>query len=133
MGQGNYDHPSYLTRQAFQMAVPAAGAAGTGAHVAFPSAMRLRSAIGTVRVAGTVGTNVSSIIFAGTLALGTITYGTGGVNIGAIGTVSPTDMNATVAAGTVLSVKNGADATATTAVVLEAYLDPAATWTGSNN
>jgi len=130
MAQGNYDHPTYLTRQILQFQGLAAGAAGTSGHQALPLNMRLRAAQVTIRTAGTVGTNVQAILFAGTLALGTGSFGTGGQTIGQ--QVAIADMNATVTSGTVLSVKNGADATAITAVAVEAYVDPAATWTGAN-
>lgn len=131
MGQGNYDHPSYLTRQQIVLGQTVAGANGTSLQTIFNSQMRIRNVSGCVTVAGTVGTNVRDIIFSGTTALGTITYGTNGVNIGATGTSG--DLNATIPVGTVLAVKNGADATGVTQVVLEAYLDESATWTGTTN
>lgn len=131
MGQGPYDHPSYLTRQQIVLGPVTAGAAGTSGHIAFNSAMRIRGVTATVAVAGTVGTNVQAILFGnGTNILsGTIAYGTAGNTIGAV--ASSGDLNYTLPAGQVLSIKNGADATATVRVVLEAYLDQAATWTGN--
>lgn len=148
MGQGNYDHPSYLTRQQIALSNVAATASGTSAQRAFLSGMRLRNAVGAVVTAGTIGTNVGSIIQAngtgilvygstavttstGVVALGTISYGTAGNTIGAI--ASSGDMNAFVPANSVVTIKNGLDATAVTAVTLEAYLDPSTTWTGVNN
>lgn len=131
MGQGNYDHPSYLTRQQIILGPTTAGAAGTSCHVGFNSQMRLRQAVACVAVAGTVGTNVAAILFGnGTnIISGTMAYGTAGNTIGALATSA--DMNYTLPAGQVLAVKNGADATATTRVTIEANLDPAATWTGN--
>ncbi len=146
MAQGNYDHPSYLTRQNLGLAPVTAGASGTSAQrVSGVSNMRIRNAVGAVVTAGTIGTNVLSIIQAngtgiqvitstavttstGVVALGTISYGTAGNTVSVTGTSG--DMNALVPAGSILTVKNGADATAVTQVTLETYLDPSATWTG---
>ncbi len=146
MGQDNYNHPSYLTRQQIPMTNVTAGASGTSAGRAFLSQMRLRNASVVVVTAGTIGTNVAAIIQAngtgilqitstavttstGVTALGTAGFGTAGntqyvqLNTG--------DMNAILPAGTIVTIKNGADATAVCAVTLEAYLDPSATWTGN--
>lgn len=146
--QGNYDHPSYLTRQAVDMDVTTAGNAGTSAAVSFVSDMRLRSARVTVRVAGTSAGagNSASLIYIGTSYQG---YGTlGGTNTLSTNTTTATlgtvalgsstantsvafaDMNARLVAGGVLAIKNGTDATGTVKTMLEMYLDPAATWTG---
>lgn len=146
--QGNYDHPSYLTRQAVDLDVVLAGASGTSAAVSFISDMRLRAASATVRVAGTSSGSgaQANLIYIGTSYQG---YGTlGGTNtlstntttatLGSIALGSSTantsiafaDMNARLVAGGVLAIKNGTDATATCKIMLEMYLDPAATWTG---
>lgn len=131
--QGQYDHPSYLARQQLCIPPTTAAASGTSAHRVFNSAMRLRQAVGAVAVAGTIGTNVAALIFGNGTVIpnGTIAYGTAGNTIGALSTSG--DMNYTLAAGNVLAIKNGADATASVNVTIEAYLDPAATWTGSGN
>lgn len=133
MAQGQYDHPSYITRQQLCLGATTATASGTSGHRIFNSAMRFRQAVGAVAVAGTIGTNVAALIFCnGTVVPnGTIAYGTGGNTIGALATSG--DMNVTLAAGNVLAIKNGADATATVNVTIEAYLDPAASWTGVQN
>lgn len=148
MAQGNYDHPSYLTRQVSEFGPTIAGASGTSGQIAFPNTFRFRNATGCVAVAGTIGTNVQSIIQAvgtgivqytttgvvtstGTIALGTISYGTAGNTLAAQG--SSGDMNVTVPAGSVVAIKNGLDATATTNIAIEYYLDPSATWTGVGN
>src|ERR1700761_1717552 len=142
--QGNYDHPSYLCRQACDMDVTLAGANGTSASVSFISDMRLRKAAATVRVAGTssgagnqllfiyIGTSVQG--FTGTAlttttttaTLGSIVFGSSTANT--VGT--STDMDARLVAGGVLAIKNGTDATGTAKVMLEINLDPGATWTG---
>ncbi len=131
MGQGPYDHPSYLTRQQIVLGPTTAGAAGTSGHIAFNSPMRIRQVTACVAVAGTIGTNVAALIMAnGTnIVSGTIAFGTAGNTIAALGTSA--DLNYTLPVGQVLSVKNGADATATTRVVVEAYLDQAGSWTGN--
>lgn len=147
MAQGNYDHPSYLTRQHAEFGPTTAAASGTSCHAAYPSAFRLRAAVGAVVTAGTIGTNVGAIIQAtgtgilvysstavttstGVTALGTMSFGTAGNTIGTIATIA--DMNATVPANSVISVKNGLDATAVTNIAIEYYIDPSATWTGAN-
>lgn len=142
--QGNYDHPSYLTRQAVDMDVTTAGNAGTSASISFISDMRLRKASVTVRVAGTssgagnavqfiyIGTSVQG--FTGTALTTTTTTATlGSVTLGSsaagvVGTSS--DMDALLKAGGVLAIKNGTDATGTAKCMMEMYLDPQATWTG---
>lgn len=133
MGQGNYDHPSYLTRQ--QVAIPPtlAAASGTSCHRVFNSNMRLRQAVCAVQVAGTIGTNVAAILYGNGTAIpgGTMSYGTAGNTIGALSTSG--DMNYTLTAGNVLAIKNGADATATCNVTIEMYVDPAGSWTGVGN
>lgn len=147
MGQGDYTHPSYLARQHAEFGPTIAGANGTSGHAAYPSNIRLRQIIAAISVAGTVGTNVAAILQAvgtgimqytstgvttstGTVALGTISYGTAGNTIGVIGTLA--DINTMIPAGSVISAKNGADATAVTNIVAEYYLDPGASWTGQN-
>lgn len=133
MGQGNYDHPSYLARQQLCLGATTATASGTSGHRVFNSAMRLRQAVGAVAVAGTIGTNVQALIFGNGTVIpnGTISFGTAGNTIGALGTSG--DMNYTLPVGQVLAIKNGADATATVNVTLEAYTDPAGSWTGVSN
>lgn len=133
MAQGNYDHPSYLTRQQLCIPPALAAASGTSCHRVFNSNMRLRQAVASVNVAGTIGTNVAAILFGNGTAIpnGTLSYGTAGNTVGALSTSG--DMNYTLTAGQVLAIKNGADATATVNVTIEAYIDPAATWTGAGN
>lgn len=129
MATGPYTDPSFLVRQQIVLGPTTAGAAGTSCHIAVPvSNLRIRNMAATVGVAGTIGTNVQAILFAGTSAIGTCAFGTAGNTIGA--TVNSGDMNATVSAGTVLALKNGADATAVTRVVIEAHIDPAGSFTG---
>lgn len=146
--QGNYDHPSYLTRQQIALGVTTAGASGTSGGKAFISDMRIRKAIACVRAAGTssgagnqvsilcIGTYVSGFstgligtgltTSSGTNTLATIVLGSSA----AYSTTTSTDINVRIQAGASLVYKNGTDATGTADVTLETYLDPEATWTG---
>jgi len=144
MAQGNYDHPSYITRVAFPMDVSTAGANGTSATVSFISDMRIRKMSAVVRVAGTSATtgNQAIAIYIGTAVTGfsgtalttsttTATLGTIALSSSVAGTVgTSTDMNARLVAGGVLAIKNGTDATGTFKVTMEMNLDPGAQWTG---
>ena len=149
MGQGSYDHPSYLTRQVISL-TNTAGASGTSGWKSFVSDMRFRKASVTVRTAGTssgagaaalllvIGTYVTGFSTGGigtalTTTTGTNTVGTLAVALGSsaagfVGTSS--DLNFRLMAGSALALKNGTDATSVYDVSLEAYLDPEATWTG---
>ena len=126
---GKYDHPSYLTRQQVGMK-NLAGASGTTGYKSFISAMRVRTVVATVQVAGTSATSGNTLaLYSGTTGLATFTIGT---NTKA-SVLTSADLNATIPAGTVLSLVTGTDATAVNELTLEMYLDPAATWTGTNN
>ena len=148
MGQGSYDHASYLTRQVISL-TSTAGASGTSGYKSFISDMRFRKGAWTVRTAGTsAGAGNEALLLAiGTYVTGFSTGGIGtalttttGTNtIGTIGTFgssaagiagTSSDFNFRLMAGGVLAVKNGTDATGVVDVSLEAYLDPEATWTG---
>src|SRR5271168_2480929 len=142
--QGNYDHPSYLTRQVNDLDVNTAGSAGVSAAASYVSNMRLRKAIDLVRVAGTSGTTGTArrLIYVGTSVQGftgtaltttTTTATLGSVSVGTSAALTLTtyaDMDALLYAGGYLAVQNGTDATGTGKTYLEMYLDPSATWTG---
>lgn len=147
MAQGNYDHPSYLTRQVIGMGVSTAGASGTSGGRSFISDMRVRKMSVCVRTAGTsagagnscnlmaVGTIVtgynstSLTTSTGTNTVGTVALG----STGAFTVTTSTDMNTLIKAGTVLFIKNGTDATGVCDSNVEGYIDPSGTWTGPNN
>ena len=147
MAQGNYDHPSYLTRQVIGMGVSTAGANGTSGGKAFISDMRVRKMSVVVRTAGTSAGagNSCNLLAIGTIVTGynstslTTSTGTNTVGTVALGSstalvvTTSTDMNTVIKAGAVLVLKNGTDATGVFDCNLEAYLDPSATWTGPNN
>ena len=144
--QGNYDHPSYITRQAIGLGVTTAGANGTSGGRAFISDMRYRKGAAVVKVAGTSTGNVVNVVVVGTMVTGYIngllgtalTTSTGTntmmtITLGsstAYSVTTSTDCDTKVTAGSVIFLKNGTDATGTADVTLEAYLDPGATWTG---
>lgn len=148
MAQGDYIHPSYLTRQQINLGLTTAGANGTSGGISFVSDMRLRRAALTVKTAGTSATTGNGVILlcVGTCVTGfgtgagfTLTTSTGTTTIAAITALSSStagstalvaDMNTKIVAGSVVYMKNGTDATGVASVVLEANLDPLATWTG---
>jgi len=147
MGQGNYDHPSYLTRQSIGLGINTAGANGTSGGRSFISDLRVRKASVTVRTAGTSATSGNSAILLciGTMVTGftsatgfTLTTSTGTNTVGTVALGSTTaltvttssDFNTRIVAGSILALKNGTDATGVYDYTLEAYLDPTASWTG---
>lgn len=134
MGQGPYDHPSYLARQQIFLGKTAAGAGGTSLLYTFPSAMRLRTVSCGVFTAGTVvGTGVGAGAAGITLVNGTtIVNGTLNLSTNAKGVFATTgDLNYTIPAGGTLAIVNGTDATFVGIVGLEAHIDPAGSWTGN--
>src|ERR1700744_2268763 len=68
--QGNYDYPSYLTRQCTDLDVSTAGSAGVSSAASFISNMRIRKATDVVRVAGTATGNLRRLIYVGTSITG---------------------------------------------------------------
>lgn len=127
MGQGSYDHPSYLARHWQHFGRTSAGAAGTSIRHTPPFAIRVRSVTAGVVTAGTVAGAAAGIVIQqdGT-AKGTITLST---NVaGVFGTVGSLDF--TVPKGGTLAFVNGTDATFVADVSAEYHLDPSTTWTG---
>jgi hypothetical protein len=133
MAQGNYDHPSYLTRQQIHLGATTAAATGTSCRMAPISNLRIRNVLATVQTAGTfTGGTAGFAVYVNTTSLGTITLST---NLAGY-TGSSGDLNTTLTAGTgnanqFYVICNG-DATLVARLTLEAYLDPSATWTGQN-
>ena len=92
MPQGNYDHPSYLTRQYDFIGKTTAGANSlqTALYAAYPNAIRLRNAAALVNVAGTSATtgNAVQVLCIGTCTqistAGVQTVGTGTTTLGSI-------------------------------------------------
>ena len=123
MAQGQYDHPSYITRQMDNLGVTTSGANGTSLRVAYAPTMRLRRVQCVVQVAGTATTNQVNIINLNgttTTTVGSVVLSTSAVNT----VVAGTDFNYTVPTGSLLYVTNGADATGVTGVTYEVHLDP---------
>lgn len=144
MGQGNYDHPSYITRQQVALGKSVAGNAGTSCIKGFPNALRLRNVAAAVVTAGTssgaghgatllcIGTCTQFATGTAVLGTGTTTLGSIALGTSAIGSVSTSgDLNVTLAPGSIICAKNGTDATGVYDLTGEAYLDPQATWTGN--
>jgi hypothetical protein len=145
MAQGPYDHPSYLTRQKLSLGASTAGANGLSGGASWPWDMRLRVPYATVRVPGTSSTTGHQVII---LAVGTTITAGGTSTVTSTGTTTlqaialntlaaytngtGSDLNTTLKAGGTLVMKNGTDATGTYDAYIEGYLDPSATWTGSN-
>lgn len=145
MGQGNYDHPSYLARQQVTLGRTTAGANGTSGVRAFTNNERLRNVVAVVGTAGTSATSGNQIIIG---CVGTCTqFGTTGV--GTVGTATTTlgtivlgtstalsfatsgDLNVCINAGSVVYLKNGTDATGVAEVTGEMHVDPLGTWVGN--
>lgn len=145
MGQGAYDHPSYITRQQIHVGRSTAGANGTSMITGFPNTVRARNVSAAVVVAGTSATSGHQALLyllgtgttytsagvgtqvTGTTSLGVIVLGTS--SVGQVGTSG--DLNATVNQGSILFAKNGTDATGTYELTVSLHLDPSASWTGN--
>lgn len=143
MGQGNYDHPSYITRQQLDGLTTIGASKTTIIAAPVASNLRVRKCQATVNIAGTgaaanvalvaVGTgttytSTSSSTFTTTATIGTATLGTSGQ--GTVVSIS-TDANLTINAGGYLAAIGGTDATVQSMITLEAYLDPLTSWTGN--
>ena len=142
MGQGNYDHPSYLTRQQINLGKTTAGSAGTTIlYSPTVSNMRIRQVAAAVVVAGTnTGANTS----AGSVTLFAYSTNTGATGTASIGIITPGanarltpaslsgDLNYTLNTGFVLGAVNGTDAQLSVQLTAEMYIDPSSTWTGQN-
>jgi len=130
--QGNYDHPSYIVRQILHFPATTAGANGTSGLTALPWDIRVHNMSAVVVTAGTSATSGNKVfLLAGTAsqAGSDISLGTSVANT--VGTSG--DINVKVTAGTVLSVKNGTDATGVARVTLEYNISPdTGTWLGTS-
>lgn len=145
MGQGNYDHPSYLARQQVSIGKTTAGANGTSGQRSYTNNQRLRNVSAAVITAGTSATTGNQIIIGcvgtctqfgttgvgtvgtATTTLGTIVLGTSAANVIA----TSGDLNTCLNAGALLYLKNGTDATGVAEVTGEMHVDPLGTWVGN--
>src|SRR5229473_7122906 len=135
MAQGNYDHPSYLTRQFFDLDATTAGANGTSALTGMWTNVRVRKAACTVRVAGATAGNNAIFLYFGTAITGftgtaltttttTATLANLVLTTNTAGSVLlTTDMDALLIQGGVLGIKNGTDTVGTCKAILEMYID----------
>lgn len=144
MPQGNYDHPSYLTRQYDFLGRTTAGTNSlqTLLYATYPNNIRVRNVSALVGTAGTATTNVVKVLCIGTCttfsAAGVGTQGTGTTSLGqcvlstsTAGVVATSgDCNATINAGSILALQTGADGTGVANVTVEFHTDPLATWLG---
>ena len=128
MAQGNYDHPSYITRQMDNLGATTAGANGTSLITVYPMDERIRRISAVVLTAGaTAGTYLYPMILTGTTTttLGTMTMGTSTANT----VVQLADVNTLLPTSSLLFVKNGTDATGKSSVTVELHGDPTTgTW-----
>ena len=153
MAQGEINHPSYVTRQMLNLRT----AANSATDLSFPFDVRIRNAVATVNVAGTVAANKQSVIALGTsiqfpnvtvangigTATGTVTAVTTNTSTTTLGSLTAGtstagsnfqtgDMNARLPQGQVLQLAN-ADATGVVTWSIEYYIDPVTgNWTGPN-
>ena len=125
MSQGNYDHPTYLTRQQLALGRTTAGAAGTSLQKAFTNDMRIRNVSALVITAGTATTH-NLTVRNGTTSVGLITLSTST----ALTVTTSGDLNYLLPKGSVLNVLNGADATGVADVTVEAHTDAQSNWVG---
>lgn len=121
----NYDHPAYLARQ-LTVHLTTAGANGTSGAMVFPWDIDVHQVTATVVTAGTATGN-KVFLLSGTSSIGgdiTLSTSTAGVT-GTSGNVATK-----IPQGTLLSIKNGTDATGVFRVAIEYNIAPSATWLG---
>ena len=142
MAQGPIDHPSYLTRQRFDLGNFTAGANALGQVKSPGFAIRPHVPVVAIQTAGTATANAANIICVGTYTLTTsgtstttsgtntlqsVTLSTAAANTVVVGS----DMNVTLNANAVVYIKNGADTVSVYTTQFDYTLDPVlGTWTG---
>ncbi len=121
----SYDHPTYVTRQAAALGLPATAAStAVNKFVAFTD-MKIKSIQGAVNIAGTA-TAAGYDIYNGTSSVGAFTAGTSAA--GSVLTAISSDI--TLASGGFLDVKTKADsATLAASLLLEYEIIPGASVT----
>lgn len=122
MAEGNYDHPSYITRQQTYVGITVAGNGGTSLPMTFPCSMRLRGIGYAVKTAGaTAGAGLNALLLTGTVTttLLAMTVGTAAANT----MFTSTDPNASVPAGSLMYFQNGTDTANVGSVVIMHHLD----------
>jgi hypothetical protein len=132
LAQGNYDHPSYLTRQQIVAPKVAAGANTTSTLLPAPPVSNMRVRAISLSAVTTASLSSTYKFYNGTSSVGQIIVST--ATAGQV--LVTTDLNTTIVAGvggTALAVVSGGDTASSWLAVVEAYLDPQATWTGVNN
>jgi hypothetical protein len=110
MAQGNYDHPTYITRQMDSAGLTTVGNGGTSLTQGFPMDIMFRGFSAAVVTAGTTaGMTLTAYSLVGTVttSLAAVTLTTSVANT----VVTSPDPNALIPAGGLLFYKNGTDAT----------------------
>lgn len=130
MPSGKYDHPSFLTRQVIPM-LSAAGANGTSNSFTLPWDINVHQMRATVVTAGTSATTGHQVfLLSGTTSVTNSSIALNTMTAGQSGTTG--DLATKITAGTIISLKNGTDATGVARVMLEYNLSPdTATWLGN--
>ena len=125
MPQGNYDHPSYLTRAFFGPLTTVAGANGTSLSFVAPQDIQIRGLSATVVTAGTsAGAGNSVFILSGTTSVTNSSVSLGTNTAGSAGVATTVDLNTKVSKGGLISLKNGTDATGVARVTIEYNIAP---------
>ena len=124
-----YDHPSFLSRDFFTITTTA-GANGTSGAFVLPWDINVHQMVATVATAGTAtGHQVFLLSGTSSVANSSITLTTN--TAGSFGTTG--DLATKIPQGTLISIKNGTDATGVARVVVEYNLSPdSATWLGGS-
>lgn len=127
---GNLVHPSYLTRQVMTWRT-VAGANGTSSSFILPWDINVHQMLAVVGTAGTSATTGNQVqLLSGTTSVTNSTIALGTSTAGVTGTTG--DLATKISAGTLISIKNGTDATGVASVTLEYNINPVSgTWLGN--
>ena len=129
MPQGNYDHPTYLARNVLKF-LTIAGANGTSGACVLPWAINVHQMSAVVVTAGTSATTGAQVqLLSGTTSVTSSTIALNTQTAGVSGTTG--DLATVIPAGTLISIKNGTDATCVANVTVEYNISPSATWVGT--
>ncbi len=127
---GSYTHPAYLTRQIMTF-LTTAGANGTSGVRALPWDIDVHQITAAVITAGTSATSGNQVfLLSGTSSVASSAVALGTGTAGVVGTSG--DLATKIPAGTLISIKNGTDATGVASVTVEYNLNPTTgTWLGN--
>lgn len=130
MASGPYNHPTFLTRQCFLLTTTA-GANGTSQTFSLPWDINVHQMRATVVTAGTsAGSGHQVFLLSGTTSVTSSSIALNTMTAGQTGTTG--DLATKITAGTLISLKNGTDATGVARVAIEWNQAPdTATWLGN--